>query len=126
MPAQTSTELLTRSCPNGRAIYANIKPGDGAFRCPLRGHLGVIQHTIGSPRFIQMGFHLEFRRDRHASIGLLAYRMLSTVSLTGRLPAGDAQRQQARVAVLGQGSVKTLDGGSCGHVRDGARGVEMR
>jgi hypothetical protein len=24
------------------------------------GHLGVIQHTIGSPRFIQMALHLTF------------------------------------------------------------------
>jgi hypothetical protein len=38
----------------------NIGPGDGAFLCPPKGHLGVIQHTIGSPRFIQMALHLTF------------------------------------------------------------------
>jgi len=34
--------------------------GQGAFLCPPKGHLGLIQHTIGSPRFIQMALHLEF------------------------------------------------------------------
>ena len=38
----------------------NIAPGDGAFLCPPKGHLGLIQHTIGSPRFIQMSLHLAF------------------------------------------------------------------
>jgi hypothetical protein len=38
----------------------NIGPGDGAFLCPPKGHLGVIQHTVGSPRFIQMALHLTF------------------------------------------------------------------
>jgi hypothetical protein len=38
----------------------NIGPGDGAFLCPPKGHLGVIQHTIGSPRFVQMALHLTF------------------------------------------------------------------
>jgi hypothetical protein len=38
----------------------NIAPGAGAFRCPPKGRLGVIQHTIGSPRFIQMALHLTF------------------------------------------------------------------
>jgi len=38
----------------------NIAPGAGAFLCPPKGHLGLIQHTIGSPRFIQMALHLEF------------------------------------------------------------------
>jgi hypothetical protein len=32
----------------------------GAFQCPPSGQLGVIQHTIGSPRFIQMALHLTF------------------------------------------------------------------
>jgi len=32
----------------------------GAFRCPPVGNLGVLQHTIGSPRFIQMALHLTF------------------------------------------------------------------
>jgi hypothetical protein len=35
-------------------------PGQGAFQCPPGGKLGVIQHTIGSPRFIQMALHLTF------------------------------------------------------------------
>jgi hypothetical protein len=38
----------------------NTPAGSGAFRCPPFGHLGVIQHTIGSPRFIQMALHLTF------------------------------------------------------------------
>jgi hypothetical protein len=38
----------------------NIQPGDGAFLCPPKGHLGMIQHTIGSPRFVQMALHLTF------------------------------------------------------------------
>lgn len=32
----------------------------GAYACPPGGHLGVLQHTIGSPRFIQMSLHLTF------------------------------------------------------------------
>jgi Carboxypeptidase regulatory-like domain len=32
----------------------------GAFQCPPSGQLGVIQHTIGSPRFVQMALHLAF------------------------------------------------------------------
>jgi hypothetical protein len=38
----------------------NTPAGSGAFRCPPFGHLGMIQHTIGSPRFIQMALHLTF------------------------------------------------------------------
>jgi Carboxypeptidase regulatory-like domain len=38
----------------------NVPPGGGAFQCPPSGHLGVIQHTIGSPRFVQMALHLTF------------------------------------------------------------------
>ena len=38
----------------------NIPAGAGAFQCPPSGHLGIIQHTIGSPRFIQMALHLTF------------------------------------------------------------------
>jgi hypothetical protein len=41
-------------------VGPNINPGDGAFLCPPKGRLGVIQHTIGSPRFIQMALHLTF------------------------------------------------------------------
>jgi hypothetical protein len=32
----------------------------GAYSCPPTGQLGVIQHTIGSPRFLQMALHLTF------------------------------------------------------------------
>jgi len=32
----------------------------GAFQCPPSGQLGVILHTVGSPRFIQMALHLTF------------------------------------------------------------------
>ncbi len=35
-------------------------PATGAFACPPFGHLGQLQHTIGSPRFIQMALHLTF------------------------------------------------------------------
>ncbi len=41
-------------------VGPNIVAGAGAFQCPPAGHLGVIQHTIGSPRFIQMALHLTF------------------------------------------------------------------
>jgi len=32
----------------------------GGYTCPPHGNLGQLQHTIGSPRFIQMALHLEF------------------------------------------------------------------
>jgi Carboxypeptidase regulatory-like domain len=32
----------------------------GAYLCPPSGQLGLIQHTIGSPRFLQMALHLTF------------------------------------------------------------------
>jgi hypothetical protein len=35
-------------------------PSTGAYVCPPTGNLGVLQHTIGSPRFIQMALHLTF------------------------------------------------------------------
>jgi hypothetical protein len=41
-------------------VGPNTPAGSGAFMCPPKGHLGVIQHTIGSPRFIQMALHLTF------------------------------------------------------------------
>jgi hypothetical protein len=41
-------------------VGPNTPAGSGAFLCPPKGHLGVIQHTIGSPRFIQMALHLTF------------------------------------------------------------------
>ena len=38
----------------------NTPAGSGAFQCPPGLNLGQIQHTIGSPRFIQMALHLTF------------------------------------------------------------------
>ena len=35
-------------------------PSTGAYQCPPQGNLGVLQHTIGSPRFVQMALHLTF------------------------------------------------------------------
>ncbi|MFZ0737221.1 MAG: TonB-dependent receptor [Candidatus Acidiferrales bacterium] len=35
-------------------------PATGAYRCPPSGQLGLIQHTLGSPRFLQMALHLMF------------------------------------------------------------------
>jgi hypothetical protein len=40
--------------------FAPCDPTTGAFACPPVGHLGFLQHTIGSPRFIQMALHLTF------------------------------------------------------------------
>jgi Carboxypeptidase regulatory-like domain/TonB dependent receptor len=37
----------------------NCAPPD-AYVCPPNGQLGLIQHTIGSPRFLQMALHLIF------------------------------------------------------------------
>lgn len=35
-------------------------PATGAYTCPPTGKLGLIQHTLGSPRIIQMALHLTF------------------------------------------------------------------
>lgn len=35
-------------------------PADMGYVCPPSGQLGLIQHTIGSPRFLQMALHLTF------------------------------------------------------------------
>jgi hypothetical protein len=35
-------------------------PTQSAYVCPPGGQLGLIQHTLGSPRFIQMALHLTF------------------------------------------------------------------
>ena len=35
-------------------------PATFAFACPPGGSLGFIQHTLGSPRFVQMALHLSF------------------------------------------------------------------
>ncbi len=54
-------------------LAATLNPGDsraqtltpcvaatGAYSCPPSGQLGIIQHTLGSPRFLQMALHLVF------------------------------------------------------------------
>jgi hypothetical protein len=41
-------------------VGPNTPAGSGAFQCPPGLQLGQIQHTIGSPRFIQMALHLTF------------------------------------------------------------------
>jgi len=41
-------------------VGINTPAGSGAFQCPPALNLGQIQHTIGSPRFIQMALHLTF------------------------------------------------------------------
>jgi hypothetical protein len=49
--------------PNGSGSAKNFTPcvpSTGAFACPPEGHLGELQHTIGSPRFLQMALHLTF------------------------------------------------------------------
>jgi hypothetical protein len=33
---------------------------NNGYVCPPSGQLGIIQHTIGSPRFLQMALHLTF------------------------------------------------------------------
>jgi hypothetical protein len=33
---------------------------EGAYSCPPTQSLGIIQHTLGSPRFLQMALHLTF------------------------------------------------------------------
>lgn len=35
-------------------------PSTGAYNCPPEGNLGLIQHTLGSPRILQMALHLTF------------------------------------------------------------------
>jgi hypothetical protein len=46
----------------GEVPFPNNKPCVGAngYVCPPSGELGLIQHTIGSPRFLQMALHLTF------------------------------------------------------------------
>jgi hypothetical protein len=46
---------------NNPPVYSpGCIPATGAYQCPPNGHLGLIQHTIGSPRFVQMALHLTF------------------------------------------------------------------
>ena len=40
--------------------YSPCVQSTGAYACPPSGQLGVIQHTLGSPRFIQFALHLNF------------------------------------------------------------------
>ena len=44
----------------GFSGYPACVQSTGAYTCPPSGSLGVLQHTIGSPRFIQMALHLTF------------------------------------------------------------------
>jgi len=46
----------------GDVPFPNSKPcaGTNGYVCPPNGQLGRIQHTIGSPRFLQMALHLTF------------------------------------------------------------------
>lgn len=45
---------------NGYTNFTPCIPSTGAYVCPPSGQLGVIQHTIGSPRFLQMALHFTF------------------------------------------------------------------
>ncbi|MGB6846361.1 MAG: TonB-dependent receptor [Candidatus Acidiferrales bacterium] len=40
--------------------YTACVPATNAYACPPSGHLGVIQHTVGSPRFLQLAVHFTF------------------------------------------------------------------
>jgi hypothetical protein len=46
--------------PYSDSYYSPCNPTTGAYACPGQGSLGFIQHTLGSPRFIQMALHLTF------------------------------------------------------------------
>ncbi|HEV3254858.1 MAG TPA: TonB-dependent receptor [Candidatus Acidoferrales bacterium] len=46
--------------PNNNVSFNGCFNPQPCFLNPPNGHLGVIQHTIGSPRFIQMALHLTF------------------------------------------------------------------
>jgi hypothetical protein len=49
----------TYTSPFPVAGQTNCAAGN-AYVCPPSGSLGIIQHTIGSPRFMQMSLHLNF------------------------------------------------------------------
>jgi hypothetical protein len=61
-----SNDVLFNPSFNNPPIYGSTAtsgpcvPSTGAYQCPPSGNLGVLQHTIGSPRFIQMALHLTF------------------------------------------------------------------
>lgn len=44
----------------GTPFFKPCDPITGAYVCPPRGSGGIVQHTIGSPRFLQMALHLGF------------------------------------------------------------------
>jgi hypothetical protein len=44
----------------GTPFFKPCDPITGAYVCPPRGSGGIVQHTIGSPRFLQMALHLSF------------------------------------------------------------------
>ncbi len=46
--------------PLGDTNYTPCVAATGAFACPPYGNLGALQHTIGSPRFLQMALHVNF------------------------------------------------------------------
>jgi hypothetical protein len=46
--------------PNNNVTFNPCFNPNPCYTFPPHGSLGVIQHTIGSPRFIQMAFHLIF------------------------------------------------------------------
>ena len=46
--------------PNNNVTFNPCFNPDPCYQTTPSGSLGVIQHTIGSPRFIQMALHLEF------------------------------------------------------------------
>ena len=46
--------------PNNNVTFNPCFNPDPCYTFPPHGSLGVIQHTLGSPRFIQMSLHLEF------------------------------------------------------------------
>jgi hypothetical protein len=57
-PMNTSTGEPAPCVP--LPLGPNTPAGSGAYQCPPALNLGQIQHTIGSPRFIQMALHLTF------------------------------------------------------------------
>ena len=46
--------------PNNNVTFNPCFNPNPCYTFPPQGSLGVIQHTLGSPRFIQMSLHLEF------------------------------------------------------------------
>ena len=46
--------------PNNNVTFNPCFHPNPCYTFPPKGSLGVIQHTIGSPRFIQMAFRLIF------------------------------------------------------------------